>query len=336
MRLLALDAGGTSTRAVVLEPGGTVLGFGRAGGGNPTARGIPAAVSAIAAAAADAASGPGLTPVGESGVATLAMAGQQTPEFARAVGDRLRDLGWSRVVLQHDLLAAFGSGTPALDGYALIAGTGSVAARVRGGELEAVVGGRGWLLGDAGSGFWIGHRTARAVIAALDGQDVDTALVPLVLRSVGVPLPGPGVADRVGALQALMAVWYDQPPVQLATLAPLPFTVAGDPVARRILVGASRALADLVDAVRVPDLPGPVVVGGSVIAQGILGAAPDLRVDLAPIGGDAELVPVTDGVLGAAVLALRAAGVHVDASAFGRLRAGVEAARGGQAGTPTA
>jgi N-acetylglucosamine kinase-like BadF-type ATPase len=133
-----------------------------------------------------------------------------------------------------------------------------------------------------------------------------------------------------------MAVWYDQPPVQLATLAPLPFTVAGDPVARRILVEASRALADLVDAVRVPDLAGPVVVGGSVIAQGILGAAPDLRADLAPIGGGAELVPVTDGVLGAAVLALRAADVDVDAAAFDRLRAGVEAARRGHAPTSTA
>ena len=53
----------------------------------------------------------------------------------------------------------------------LIAGTAFVAARIRGGQLDRVVGGKGWLLGDAGGGFWIGHAVARAVVASLDGQD---------------------------------------------------------------------------------------------------------------------------------------------------------------------
>lgn len=322
--LLAVDAGGTSTRALVLDTEATVRGYGRAGGGNPTARGLDAAVAAVAEAARIATRA---VEVGADAQVTLAMAGQRTPEFAAHVTARLQQLGWSRVVLEHDLLGVFGSGTWELGGYALIAGTGSVAARVRGGDLAHVLGGRGWLLGDAGSGYWIGHRVARAVVAALDGQAEETALTALVLDHAGVPYPGAGATERVAALRRLMSVLYAQPPVQLAALAPLPFTVPADPVAREILVAASEALAALVAAVQVPQSTGPVVVGGSVAVQGLLAAPPDLRQHLVPIGGGATLIPVSDGVLGSAVLALRGAGVVVDEAVFTRLRTDLEAVR---------
>jgi N-acetylglucosamine kinase-like BadF-type ATPase len=90
-------------------------------------------------------------------LALIAMAGEKTTTFREQVSGRLTALGVRHVVLEHDLLGVFHSGTAALDGYALIAGTGTVAARIRGGQLDRVVGGRGWLLGDAGGGFWIGH-----------------------------------------------------------------------------------------------------------------------------------------------------------------------------------
>ncbi len=330
--LLALDAGGTSTRAVVLDESGTVFGFGRAGGGNPTSRGVDGAVSAILAAAAQAATG---VRIGPGSTATLAMAGQQSGDFAIQVGERLAAAGWSSVVLSHDLLAAFCSGTWQLDGYALIAGTGSVAARVRDGALERVVGGRGWLLGDAGSGFWIGHQAARAVIAALDGQGEETALTPLVLRAFGIEPPDDTEPSRKAALRGLMSVSYAQQPVQLAALAPLAFAVPDDPTARRILVAASAALADLIAAVQREQVEGPVVghlaepvvVAGSVVVHGLLAAPAGLRRDLVPIGGGATVIPVADGVLGAAVLALRGAGVEVDADSFARLGEAVTAAR---------
>ncbi len=57
-----------------------------------------------------------------------------------------------------------------------------MAARIREGRLDRVAGGRGWLLGDAGGGFWIGHAVARAVVASLDGQGQGTALTGLVLE----------------------------------------------------------------------------------------------------------------------------------------------------------
>jgi glucosamine kinase len=234
------------------------------------------------------------------------MAGVRSPEFRERVAACLAGLGWPRVILQHDLLAIFCSGTWRDEGYALIAGTGTVAARVVGGRLDRVVGGRGWLLGDAGGGFWIGHRVARAVVADLDGQAEPTALTPLVLDAVGAR----DLADLVPLL-------YAQRPVQLAEFAPLPFAVSGDPTAQGILAAASAALADLVAAVRVPDLDGPVVGGGSVLVRGFLAASPELRAELVPL--PADLVTVGDGVVGAGVLALRETGVVVGERLFQRL-----------------
>ncbi|GAA3566965.1 BadF/BadG/BcrA/BcrD ATPase family protein [Microlunatus spumicola] len=324
MTLLALDAGGTSTRAVAVTGAGEVLGYGRGPAGNPTAAGIVPAADAIGGAA-----GAALAVAGSADVAVVAMAGEQTETFREEVTARLAAYGVRRVVLDHDLLALFCSGTPSPDGYALIAGTGTVAARVVDGELDRVVGGRGWLLGDAGGGFWIGREVARAVVAALDGQTGPTALTPLVLDALGVGTGSAdpdGAAGRASAIRQVVSAVYARRPVALAELAPLAFAVPDDPTARAIVVAASRALADLVDAVRVPELEGPVVVGGSVVVRGILAAPASLARDLVPPAGGAPVVAVPDGLVGAAVLALRHTGATVDAATFVRLRDQVLAA----------
>lgn len=321
MILLALDAGGTSTRAVLIDADGQALGYGRAGGGNPTSAGLIDAAEALAAASGQAlAGGPGRgTPV------TIAMAGQQLPAYVELVGTRLAELGCGPVSLQPDLLGVFHSGTPLLDGYALIAGTGTVSARVVEGRLERVAGGNGWLLGDAGSGYWIGHQVARAVIAALDDEGPSTALTPLVLAAVGLAAGPEMLGGRPRVVRELVTTLYTWRPVQLASFAPLAFRVPSDPVARGILIEAAAALGELLAAVRMPELPGPVVVGGSVVMHGWFTAPPDLRALVLP-GADA-LLPVPDGLTGAAVLALRGAGVSVDEPLFTRLRSEIHRIR---------
>jgi glucosamine kinase len=316
--LLAVDAGGTSTRAVALDTSGHAYGYCRTSGGNPTSVGIENAVTAIAEAAAQA--GAGLPDHADS-VALLAMAGVQSSRFRQQISAGLAALGWARVVLSHDLLGVFYSGTYLSEGYSLIAGTGTVAARIRGARLDRVVGGKGWLLGDAGGGFWIGRKVARAVVAALDGRHPPTALTGLVLDSMGIPRETESPEDRARALAELVPALYSRQPVQLAEFAPLAFAVHNDPTARRILVAASAALADLVAAVRVPDLDGPVIGGGSVLVQGLLAAPPELRAALVPPAGDTELVPVADGVVGACVLALRSVDIQVDEALFRAVQA---------------
>jgi N-acetylglucosamine kinase-like BadF-type ATPase len=307
---VAVDAGGTSTRAVVLDTSGHAYGYGRSGVGNPTAAGIRGAVDAIGLAVEQAMGG--VAGSWQPALALIAMAGEKTTAFRDQACERLAALGVRHVVLDHDLLGIFHSATVAPDGYALIAGTGSVAARIRGGRLDRVVGGRGWLLGDAGGGFWIGRAVARAVVASLDGQRQETALTGLVLKAMGIEADTGTPAGRAEALRQLVSAFYARPPISLAELAPLAFLAHEDPVARPILVGASAALADLLAAVQTPDLPGPVVVGGSVIVHGMLAAPFSLQAELVPLVGGDHMIPVSGGLVGAAVLVLRHTGHDVD------------------------
>jgi glucosamine kinase len=251
------------------------------------------------------------------------MAGEKTAAFRQQVSGRLAALGVGEVVLEHDLLAMFHSGTAAPDGYALIAGTGTVAARIRGGRLDRVVGGHGWLLGDAGGGLWIGHAVARAVVASLDGQGERTQLTGFVLEAMGIEADTGTRAGCREALRQLVSAIYARPPISLAEFAPLAFAAHEDPVARSILVAASAALGDLLSAVRAPDLPGPVVVGGSIIVRGMHPAPPSLQAELVPLVGGDPVIPVSDGLVGAAVLVLRHAGRDVDEPLFQTIQAEV-------------
>ncbi len=251
------------------------------------------------------------------------MAGEKTAAFRQQVSGRLAALGISEVVLEHDLLGMFHSGTAARDGYALIAGTGTVAARIRGGRLDRVAGGHGWLLGDAGGGFWIGHAVARAVVASLDGQGEGTQLTGLVLEGMGIDADLGTLAGSREALRQLVSAFYARPPISLAEFAPLAFSAQEDPVARTILVAASAALSDLLSAVRAPDLVGPVVVGGSINVRGMLAAPLSLKAELVPLVAGEPVIPVSNGLVGAAVLVLRHAGRDVDETLFGRIQAEV-------------
>jgi glucosamine kinase len=308
---LVIDAGGTSTRAVIVDSSGRCLGYGRAGGGNPTSTGITSAVAAVGLASEQARAGSDITG-GPPHLVVIALAGENTAGFREQVSARLAHLGFGPVIVEPDLLGMFHSGTHHRDGYVLVAGTGAVAARVAGGELDHVVGGKGWLLGDAGSGYWIGHQVARAVVAALDDQGPATALTELVLKTVAITTQPDPPAGRAQALKQLVSILYSWRPVQLSEFAPLAFRVHEDPVAREILVAASAALAELLVAVRAPNLAGPVIAGGSVLIRGFLAAPPGLRERLVLPTNNARVIPVADGVVGAAVLALRSVEIDVD------------------------
>jgi len=345
-KILAVDAGGTSSRAVLLDEAGTCLGFGRAGGGNPIAVGISPAVDALGLAV-ERALGSGGTTADQHSLVVISLAGTVSPPFLALLEARMASLGLAgRTIIEPDLLGTFCSGTALTDGYAVIAGTGAIAARVAAGTIHTVKGGSGWLLGDIGSGFWIGQQVARAVIASLDGLGPSTALTGLLLEATGVERSGERSRGRSEELVRLMHELYALRPVELARFAPLAFaaidqsTSGPDAVARDILDAAAVGIGRVLSAAResdpvgprvpVPDVAEPdaavpdvlvpdvmvpdvVVLGGSVLAAG-LARAPELFTDrLRSAAGDADLVAVADGVLGAAVLAYRHLGVVVEA-----------------------
>ncbi|WP_051276889.1 N-acetylglucosamine kinase [Marmoricola sp. URHB0036] len=318
--LVAVDAGGTSTRTVVLDPAGHCLGYAVAGSSNPVAVG-PETAAASVAQSVRVALEKARIPSTATRLVVLAMAGAGSPSVSAEVSSRLADVGLEApVVFESDLLATYFSGTHRADGYAVISGTGAGAIRVEQGRQVAVADGLGWLLGDEGSGFWIGHRVVRAALADLDGRGPATELTPLLLGRLGVAAPS-DPTDREPIL-ALVRALYAGPPVRLADHARLAFEVDGDMTADRILDAAAAALERTLDAVRSPTVSGPVVLGGGILGRG------DKLVDrLVGARGAAEVHVVADGVLGVCVLALRRTGTTVDAAAFQRLATSLAAVR---------
>src|SRR5215207_3736387 len=98
---IAVDAGGTSTRAVTVDGTGNILGYGRSAGGNPTSAGIGAAVSSIRAAVESATVG---LAANEIEAVAVAVAGEQTEAFTSQIAEGLGRLGLGPAVLQPDLL----------------------------------------------------------------------------------------------------------------------------------------------------------------------------------------------------------------------------------------
>ncbi|MDG4788454.1 BadF/BadG/BcrA/BcrD ATPase family protein [Micromonospora sp. WMMD1102] len=305
--VVGLDVGGTSTRATVVSLSGERLGTGRAGGGNPTSHGAEQAAEQLRVALTDALAevDPGLV---WAGVIGLAGAGRLLADPAgRLAFARV----WQEVGLRceyeivGDALVAYASGTAEPDGTILIAGTGAIAAEVRDMTLDRVADGHGWLLGDAGSGFWLGREAVRQALADLDRHQPPGPLGTLVLTEL---LGSAEVAARPrDTVDALVQTVTRRPAVELAALAPLVLRagIAGDPAATAILDEAARLLAANVQRIRPADAGTPIVFGGGLffVDSPLVHA---VRSALAARWPDAPLrYAADDCALGAAWLAAR-------------------------------
>jgi N-acetylglucosamine kinase-like BadF-type ATPase len=325
--VLAVDAGGTSTRAVLVDPEGRCLGYGRAASGNPTSAGPDRAAGSVASAIQQALAVSGADPRTVEVVLVAHAGGHAT--YRPGIEQRIAPLGVrAPVTTAGDLLALFASGTHETEGAALIAGTGAIGGAIVDGRIARTVDGTGWLLGDAGSGFWIGHRIARAVVDDLDSGR-PTALTAALLPRVGVDDDGDRtlVDGRPRVLGRLVTALYELRPVQLSGLAPLAFQLAGeDEVAGVIVREAVAALTTLLERVRRAQADGPLVFGGSVLIEGVLRLDPVFAAPLLDAAAGSVPIPVADGLVGAAVLALRAAGATVDAPLHARLAGSIRSA----------
>jgi N-acetylglucosamine kinase-like BadF-type ATPase len=302
--VIGVDAGGTSTRAILADAGGTVVGTGRSGGANPNSH-PPAEAARHLAEAITAAVGS--ADPAHARACVIGMAGSSKladPDVSAIFESAWARLGLAcRVRVVSDAEAAFASATPAPDGTVLIAGTGSIAGRVRDRRLVSTVGGYGWLLGDEGSAFWIGREAVRSALAAL-GQNLPLGGLPaMVLReALGEPVAAPDARARRAVFGRLITLVNGEPPIRLARFAPLVSAAdtAGDPVARRITDQAAALLVTAALAAREPGESTPVVLVGSV-----LGAGSPVGVQVRDGLADAGLAVLSscDGVLGAAWLA---------------------------------
>ena len=91
----------------------------------------------------------------------------------------LRDTGIREAALAHDSTTSFLGALGDTRGAVVAAGTGVVTLAV-GRDAIARVDGWGHIMGDAGSGYWIGREALDAVMRGYDGRGPDTALVDVV------------------------------------------------------------------------------------------------------------------------------------------------------------
>jgi glucosamine kinase len=301
--ILALggDLGGTSTRIVVVGPDGREHGRGITGGGNPTTDPAGAA-AAFGDALRAALSGVDGARVKASVVGVAGGSALRTPAVATHF-DRV----WAAAGLTcepgyvPDLEVAFAGGTPASDGAVLVAGTGAAAGSLTDHRLTRTADGHGWLLGDDGSGFWLGREAVRATLRTLDAGTPPGPLVEGVLRELDADRPG-----RDGQHDRVIQVVNSRPGVQLSALAPLVTAAyrAGDPQAQSIVERAAAALVATLALIREPAEGTPIVLAGSLAGDASPVGA-ELRTLLAARFAGAVL-PARTGVGGAAWLALAA------------------------------
>lgn len=324
---LAIDAGGTSTRATVLDQQGTCLGFGKSGPGNPVSSGFERAIGSISEASKLALAG--LSDAGtQLESVSLAMAGGSSKVPVEKIQAALHELGLrGNVMIESDLLAMYLSGTYHSNGYAVVSGTGAICARVIDFSMDRVADGLGWLVGDAGSGYWIGLAATQAVAAALDGRGAPSIMVPTMLSRLGVKATEQMHEGRPMQLQELLIAVYSLRPIELASFATLAFEAAaeGDSVAAGILQRAGEEILRSLAVVRPVGADSarlPLILGGSILRPGSA-----VRRVLEQELTDVEIIGVSDGLAGAASLSLRRAGIEVDAAVFSEIQRSLEKLR---------
>lgn len=304
--VVGLDVGGTSTRAAAFTLTGQRLGTGRGGGGNPTSHGAERAAAELLTALTGALTGVDPTRV-RAGTIGLAGAARL---LADPVGRAAFDRAWAEAGLRcpyavhGDALVAYASGTAAPDGTVLIAGTGAIAAQVRDLRLDRVADGHGWLLGDAGSGFWLGREAVRRLLATLDSAAAPGRLGRRLLTEL---LGSAEVAARPrDTVDALVQTVTRRPPVELARLAPLVVTAAveGEPEAVALLDAAAAHLLDSAARIRPAAAVTPIVLGGGLLT-GDTPLAAVVRAEAHRRWPDAAVRTAGDGAAAAAWLAAR-------------------------------
>ncbi|MER7816898.1 BadF/BadG/BcrA/BcrD ATPase family protein [Streptomyces sp. NPDC096153] len=172
--------------------------------------------------------------IGAAGMATLG-------DELRAVlpGELSRELGVRKVALAADAVTAYAGALGQRPGVVVAAGTGMIAT---GTDLALWRRADGWghLLGDCGSGTWIGRAGLEAALRAHDGRVGGSAALLERLEHVFGPASG---------LPGLLYPRTDRPAV-LASFAPeVARCAADDPVAARILSDAAEHIAAAAAAV---------------------------------------------------------------------------------------
>ena len=305
--VLGLDGGGSKTVLALADRHGAIAAFGRGRGLDPFEN--PAWREDLALMVRGIGTG--------DGELRRAVLGLSCHTEVRAVSDA--QIAWAETLffrvpthVLNDVHVAFEGAFAGRAGVLALAGTGSMAWAGDGQGLHRRVGGWGNLIGDEGSGYWIGRKALSEATRALDGRTRNADFSTAVLEHLGL------------ARDELIAWVHGQPNGRsaIAALASLVDRLAegGDATASRLMSGAAEHLCEQVEAAwRLVGSPQPLVWSH---AGGLFASATVLRRMCERLGPPArpELPPVGGAILEAA----RRSGWVTDAAWRARLAASLE------------
>jgi len=266
MSALGIDAGASSTRWMLVDGGGAVIATGQAapisghvfapGARETVLRTLERLCAEVAAHTA-----PSHVVAGVTGLTTGTDVAQM---LERAIAERFA-LPRGSVAVVDDMLIAYRGAFEPGDGILVYAGTGSIAYHLTADGHVLRAGGHGYLVDDAGGGFWIGQQALRAMMRALDIGEMESALHRALCAAIGAttwdgmrPFVYGGGRSAVASLVPAVALAASE----------------GDTEASGILRDAGRELARLARVLlrRLGDKP-VALAGGAAGASPIIFAA---------------------------------------------------------------
>lgn len=183
MPVLGIDVGGTKTVCLLADNDERVIAEAREEGANLQGAGELALEKVLHSVMEKTLEGTGVVP----SVVCLGIAGVDRATDEAVVRSIMGRIGHkARLLIVNDALIALQAGVGNAAGIVIVSGTGSIAYG-RNDEGEAArAGGWGYVLGDEGSGYWIGRLALRAVVRHADGRGRVTSLTPRLLAHFGV------------------------------------------------------------------------------------------------------------------------------------------------------
>ncbi|HET8550198.1 MAG TPA: BadF/BadG/BcrA/BcrD ATPase family protein [Bryobacteraceae bacterium] len=303
---LGIDGGQSSTTAMIGDAAGRVIGFGSGGPCNHVraAEGRTKFLKAIGACVNAACAEAGVNAAEIRFECVCAGFSGGPADKRELLGELLQP---KRIEVTDDAVIALAGANAGEPAVVTIAGTGSISlGRNRQGRL-ARAGGWGYLFGDEGGGFDITRQALRAALRHEEGWGPETRLRDTLLGETGC-------ADVNDLMHRMYTTEFPRP--RIAAMARLvdDAAMAGDVIARSILLNAAQELATYTAAVRVQifEAGEPVFVAciGGVFRSALLLERFRMLVELEE--GSSVGRPRYGPAAGALIEAYRAAGLNVD------------------------
>jgi len=194
-------------------------------------------------------------------VLSLAAIPQSNDDLELLASAIYQRVSFNRLVIASDTKAASLSSNNHAD-LVIAVGTG-ITASVNAGDKHFELSGLGYLIGDEGSGYWIGRTGLNAALKAVEGRGVKTKLTESALNLFKVDHLN--LADHIHQLPS--------PVTQIAAFAPYVVAAAesGDAQAISIIETAASEIVNLVKvAIERANIKSVSLIGGAIPAGGLL------------------------------------------------------------------